>query len=75
MGNPPNQLLENTFMSSTSLQEKYLNTAIKAVKAASLICKEIQAQLVGEDSITKKDKSPVTIADYASQAINVYFSQ
>ncbi|KAA3615055.1 MAG: 3'(2'),5'-bisphosphate nucleotidase [Calditrichaeota bacterium] len=49
--------------------EKYLNSAIKAVTAASMICSEIQAQLVSEDSITKKDKSPVTIADYASQAI------
>ncbi len=49
--------------------ENYLNTAIKAVTAASLICREIQGQLVSEDSITKKDKSPVTIADYASQAI------
>lgn len=49
--------------------ENYLNTAIKAVTAAAMICREIQGQLVSEDSITKKDKSPVTIADYASQAI------
>ncbi len=49
--------------------EKYLNTAIQAVIKASLICREIQAQLVSSDSITKKDKSPVTIADFASQAI------
>lgn len=49
--------------------EKYLNTAIKAVINASLVCREIQAQLVSDDSIIKKDKSPVTIADFASQAI------
>lgn len=49
--------------------ENYLSTAINAVIKASLICREIQAQLVSEDSITKKDKSPVTIADFASQAI------
>ena len=49
--------------------ENYLNSAIKAVAAASAICKEIQGQLITEDSITKKDKSPVTIADYASQAV------
>ena len=49
--------------------EKYLNTALKAVAAASSICKKIQNQLVSEDSITKKDKSPVSIADYASQAL------
>lgn len=49
--------------------KEYLNTALKAVTAASMICREIQGQLISEDSITKKDKSPVTIADYASQAI------
>lgn len=49
--------------------EKYLNTALKAVAYASLLCREIQSKLVSSDSITKKDKSPVTIADYASQAL------
>jgi len=49
--------------------ENYLNVALKAVTGASLICRQIQSQLVSEDSITKKDKSPVTIADYASQAL------
>jgi HAL2 family 3'(2'),5'-bisphosphate nucleotidase len=46
-----------------------LNTAIKAVSKAAHICREIQAQLVTEDALTKKDRSPVTIADFASQAI------
>ena len=46
-----------------------LNTAIQAVSEAAYICKEIQAQLVTEDALTKKDRSPVTIADFASQAI------
>ena len=49
--------------------EKYLNTALKAVTSASILCRKIQSQLVSEDSITKKDKSPVTIADFASQAL------
>jgi HAL2 family 3'(2'),5'-bisphosphate nucleotidase len=49
--------------------DNFLNVALQAVTAASIICKEIQSQLVSEDSITKKDKSPVTIADYASQAL------
>ena len=49
--------------------EKYLNVALQAVTSASIICRQIQSQLVSEDSITKKDKSPVTIADYASQAL------
>lgn len=46
-----------------------LKTAIKAVSEASYICREIQAQLITEDTLTKKDRSPVTIADFASQAI------
>lgn len=49
--------------------EKYLNPALQAVTAASMICREIQQQLVSADSMAKKDKSPVTIADYASQAL------
>lgn len=47
----------------------HLHIAIDAVKTASEICRTIQAQLVSEDALTKKDKSPVTIADFASQAI------
>jgi len=46
-----------------------LKTAIEAVREASTICRVIQAQLVSEDALTKKDRSPVTIADFASQAI------
>jgi 3'(2'), 5'-bisphosphate nucleotidase len=49
--------------------ENYLKPALQAVASASAVCKKIQNQLVSTDSITKKDKSPVTIADYASQAI------
>ena len=46
-----------------------LNTAIQAVSAAAYVCREIQAQLITEDALTKEDRSPVTIADFASQAI------
>lgn len=46
-----------------------LQTAINAVSAASQICREIQAQLIHEDALTKEDRSPVTIADFASQAM------
>jgi len=46
-----------------------LKTAIEAVGQAADICSEIQHQLVAEDTLTKKDRSPVTIADYASQAV------
>jgi HAL2 family 3'(2'),5'-bisphosphate nucleotidase len=46
-----------------------LNIAVNSVREASKICRTIQAQLVSEDTLTKKDRSPVTIADFASQAI------
>jgi len=44
-------------------------TARKAVIEGMRICRTIQQELTSGDSITKSDKSPVTIADFASQAI------
>ena len=49
--------------------DERLQLAIDAVRAAAKICRQIQVRLVSEDSLTKKDRSPVTIADYASQAV------
>ncbi len=47
----------------------YREVAIAAVREASVICRAVQQQLVSSQSMAKKDKSPVTIADYASQAV------
>jgi len=44
-------------------------TAIQAVIKASALCQKIRKDLVGGESILKSDRSPVTIADYGSQAI------
>lgn len=44
-------------------------TAIAAVVAASKVCREVQARLVAGVSLEKGDKSPVTVADFAAQAI------
>jgi len=44
-------------------------TAIQASMKASSICQKIRMDLVGGESILKSDRSPVTIADYGSQAI------
>jgi 3'(2'), 5'-bisphosphate nucleotidase len=49
--------------------ETELEISQNAVIEAMRICKTIQDELTGADSITKSDKSPVTIADFASQAI------
>ena len=43
--------------------------AIDAVVAASRVCQEVQARLVAGATLQKGDKSPVTVADFAAQAI------
>lgn len=42
--------------------------ALKAARQAALLVKDIQTEMVTK-SLTKDDKSPVTIADFASQAL------
>lgn len=49
--------------------DHYLEIAIEAVREASHICQQVQAQLISEDTLIKKDRSPVTVADFASQAV------
>ena len=44
-------------------------TAVQAAVKASALCEKIRKDLAGQESILKKDKTPVTIADYGSQAI------
>ena len=49
--------------------DKEMKTGRRAVIEAMRICRAIQKDLKREDSITKADKSPVTIADFTSQAV------
>jgi 3'(2'), 5'-bisphosphate nucleotidase len=44
-----------------------LRVAVEAVRAACRVCQAVQEHLV--DALEKRDKSPVTVADFASQAI------
>ena len=46
-----------------------LEVAIEAVKKACTLCSSVQSALVSEETITKKDKSPVTVADFGAQTI------
>jgi len=46
-----------------------LRAAIGAVRAAARVCQGVQRKLVHADTLEKKDRSPVTVADFASQAI------
>ncbi len=49
--------------------EQDLRAAITAVRAAAEVCRDVQKRLVTAETLEKKDKSPVTVADFASQAI------
>ena len=44
-------------------------TAIDAVLTAMRLCEEVQAEMVSTDAIQKADRSPVTVADFGSQAL------
>ena len=48
--------------------EELLQTAIAAVTDAARACRRVQAD-IALDPLTKGDRSPVTIADFAAQAI------
>jgi len=53
----------------TRLPEKEIKTAIRAVREAAVQCRNIQQDLISTDILQKDDMSPVTVADFASQAI------
>jgi 3'(2'), 5'-bisphosphate nucleotidase len=43
--------------------------AIAAVTQAAVLCLAVRADMVGNDSLQKDDRSPVTIADFGAQAL------
>ncbi|MEZ6129976.1 MAG: 3'(2'),5'-bisphosphate nucleotidase [Planctomycetaceae bacterium] len=45
-----------------------LQVALAAVRQAAVVCRSVQAS-ISADALEKKDKSPVTVADFASQAL------
>ena len=45
--------------------------AVTAVLAACRLCKTVQATLISAETMAKKDKSPVTVADFGAQAVVV----
>lgn len=48
--------------------ERELSVAVNAIRKAGEICRAVQSQIT-PDVLEKKDKSPVTVADFAAQAI------
>jgi 3'(2'), 5'-bisphosphate nucleotidase len=53
---------------SANLYHKELEAALEAVRQASRICQRVQKGIAGS-ALQKDDKSPVTVADFASQAV------
>src|SRR5262245_45445870 len=45
-----------------------LAVALEAVRLASAVCRNVQSRITPE-VLQKKDRSPVTVADFASQAV------
>ncbi len=43
--------------------------AVQAVIKASRLCRVVQSNLVSDESMSKKDRSPVTVADFGAQAV------
>jgi 3'(2'), 5'-bisphosphate nucleotidase len=58
--------MESSF--SIDLKDPQVEFALDAVRRASLLVKKIQAEMVSA-ALTKEDRSPVTVADYAAQAL------
>lgn len=48
---------------------QFLQAGIAAVADACRVCRSVQANMQAVSRIVKDDKSPVTVADYASQAV------
>ncbi len=56
-----------------STYENELEVALEAVRRAALVCQRVQGKIVpaptGDHVMSKTDRSPVTVADFASQAV------
>lgn len=67
---PSNLYYTRGFIGKRSMMyQKELDIALSAVSAAARICRGAQKTLVDEEAVRKKDRSPVTIADFGSQAV------
>ena len=46
-----------------------MTAALEAVRAAMRVCESVRQTLVTAETVAKRDRSPVTVADYAAQAV------
>lgn len=57
-------------MPSANPFEQELTVGISAVRAASALCRAVQSRLLSSQAVLEKnDRSPVTVADFGSQAL------
>jgi HAL2 family 3'(2'),5'-bisphosphate nucleotidase len=49
--------------------QKELETAIHAVRKAGLVCRKVAQDIEQVKAVVKEDRSPVTLADFAGQAV------
>ena len=56
-------------MSNQKSSSLKVQTTIDAVIKAMQLCEQVQAEMVPTDAIQKTDRSPVTVADFGSQAL------
>jgi 3'(2'), 5'-bisphosphate nucleotidase len=53
----------------TTASNDDISAALAAVQQAAVLCDEAQGRLVAGETLTKSDDSPVTVADFAAQAV------
>jgi HAL2 family 3'(2'),5'-bisphosphate nucleotidase len=54
------------------MYEREMTTAVAAVEQACQLCRAVSATLVTAETLAKRDRSPVTVADFGSQAVVGY---
>ena len=62
-------MTNQTSVLPTETGKAKVQTAIDAVLKAMQLCEQVQVKMVPTDAIQKTDRSPVTVADFGSQAL------
>ena len=60
---------KSTLLTDNENPKAKVQIAIDAVIKAMRLCEQVQAEMVPTDAIQKTDRSPVTVADFGSQAL------
>lgn len=69
MSNQKSSLFSLRSQAESRQPKTKLQIAVDAVLKAIQLCEQVQAEMVSTDAIQKADRSPVTVADFGSQAL------